>query len=152
MPSKLETVRLVTLLRAFAKERLGDEAQEFRELASMSSADLYFGPFSASEFAEEDPKRKTRYPGFSKACDRLQELLSKLPSKVWVDVDGEWVTEDEPQCGECQGRGNMPDDETRCESCGGTGVDIGLELGTTYVLELEDIRAKLLGRELSSYV
>ena len=144
------------VLRDFAKEKMGDDWTEFRELQAMAYFDISFGPYTAGDFSEEDPNRKTHWPGFEPACDRLKALLEAVPRTLYLDIDGEWCAEDEPHCAVCEGKGVVVSDETgeeiQCENCGGSGCDVGLELGTTYKLESSDIREILVGRDLAEYV
>lgn len=131
---------IAKLVRAWAAPRLGET---FQDLANMAHADLWYGPYQASDYAEECPDRKTVWTGFQRATHELASMLDTLPSKIWVDIDCEWVSEEEPLCATCDGTGET------CESCGGTGQDIGIELGTTYLLDHSDIKRYLLGKELA---
>jgi hypothetical protein len=126
------TINIRRIVRKWAVSRLSNEVVT---LIAMAGWDLSFGPFTAAEFSEACPNRKTAWPGWGQACDTIQIELSELPSVVWVDVDGEWCVDEEPVCGECEG----------------TGGDYGLELGTTYKLERDELVSIVVGRDLAGY-
>ena len=65
------------------------------ELRSMALWSLYYGPFSAEHFAEENPERETEWPGYLSACEELANWASENISDFWVG-DG-CIVDKEPE-------------------------------------------------------
>lgn len=70
----------------WAKEyRLKNLNERTNDLINMASFDLLFGPFTEKDFSEEDPDRKTIWPGFDAACNEIKVALKDMPKKIWMD-------------------------------------------------------------------
>jgi len=120
---------------------LSDAPSEIRDLITMAGWDLWFGPFSEEDFAQECPDRTTRWPGFPAAVERIARWAENLPHTVWVSEDLSCVFD-------CQ-----PGDEEVCDECDGNGCDYCDHVGRVAsheILWVVATRAACLG-ELVEY-
>jgi hypothetical protein len=114
---------------------------EVRILIGQAITDLYEGTL----FDET-------YPGFTTACNTIKQALLDLPSNLYIDLDTDDVSETEPQAEECEGckEDNTTVFDHDCLVCGNTGsVDPG---GEWYHVERAEIKAAVVGKQLSGYV
>lgn len=109
--------------------------EEVRSRISQATTDLYYGTV-----IDDD------YPGFITATKEITQALQALPFDVYIDLDTDEVSEKEPQqqeeCG-CE-------DPSECDTCEGTGtIETG---GEWYHVERAEIKAAVVGKQLSGYV
>lgn len=129
------------------------------KLINLTTYDLYFGPLMADD-CEAPPidefGNENEWSGYNfvSACSKIRQALSNLPSQLFVDVDAEFWTENEPQIETC----NSPrcsfgkdDKEEVCDFCDGKGyIEPFWENWTK--LEHKQLKQLIVSKELADYV
>ncbi len=113
--------------------------EETRDLIAMANWDLNFGPCHAIDYSEEDPTRKTVWPGFEAATDKIRENLRELiPGQLWVADYGDF-SESEPDW-------SMKDEASTDDE---PVYELNQEDWGTY--DRRDLVQLVVGKELASY-
>ena len=145
------------VLKLWAKSYREGLDERVQDLIGMAHADLWYGPYTADVYAEEDPDRKTVWPGFSTACDEIARALSDMPSTLWVDVGCEECFESEPcsseECPSCEGQGIYWDsgESFTCDVCQGAKVVEAFLEDWVEIYRRSILRA-VVGKNLAEYV
>lgn len=135
--ARTEYETVLTLVRKHVNALLTDDD---RTLINAMDWDLWHGPFPEGDPLDETPGTYA-YPGWDKAYDMLQEVIDRLPSVLYVDVDCEYVGDDEPEGWE---------DPEGAEDADGNPIPAWVEPELYYTVERRDILRAVLGKELAS--
>lgn len=120
--------------------------ERVQKLIPIAIADLWHGPLSAENVAEEQPDLGFEYPSFQEACDEIKSALRLARvSELYVDdLSGE-IVESEPDC--CAG-----EDCEECKGVPGRDASCGRSLPEDWTrYEKQDIIKIVLGKELAPY-
>lgn len=89
------TDRYTKAIREYVSEVYPADTDTARTIAT-ATYDLYYGPTGAYEPDGDG----WVYPGFETACDIILGYLDTLPSRLYVELDTDYVLESEPEWGE----------------------------------------------------
>lgn len=125
--------RIAALVREHLKDTLTPADHTLIRLAWF---DLWYGPFTGDIEGEE-------YPGWVAASERLAEIRDALPITLYVDLDCDYVGEEEPEGFE-EDTGEVDED--------GNPILEWVEPEEYYTVDRDDIARAVLGKDIVAHL
>jgi hypothetical protein len=126
-------------IQAYADARMSERV---KTLIAIAGADLFYGPISSDDIAEEHPN--FQWPGFSESIDEIvRELREAIPSVLYFSEVFETVQEEEPSL--CDGHCVNDEGEAEEFACPHDFPEDWTAYSRASVLDI------VLGKELASY-
>ena len=92
----LSQEQILAVIRQIEERYPNIDFRAFFEADKALNAELWHGPLPLDYWTYSDPLEHYIWQGVEKACDDIREMLSELPTEIWIDLDCDCVVYSDP--------------------------------------------------------